>query len=115
KDAGLVEATVQFQQQLSVLVNDIFVMIVRDAERRMDKILDSCILDHETIPGFEDVHFQNEWRLFKSKKKSIETPLEKRMRPPSPKQRMKPSPRNVTSLLASTLFVLDLYDIHPVI
>lgn len=115
KDTGLVEATVEYQLKLSVLVNDIFVMIVRDAERRMDKVLDAAVLDHETIPGFEDVHFQNEWRLFKSKKKVVEEPPEKRLRPPSPKQRMKPSPRNITSLLSSTLFVLDLYDIHSVI
>ncbi|KAL7276799.1 hypothetical protein RUND412_000223 [Rhizina undulata] len=114
KDAGLVGATVQFQQQLSELVGEIFILILRDAERRMDKVLDNAMLEHETIPGFEDVAFQNEWRLFKPKKKDLE-PLEKRLRPPSPKQRAKPSPRNITSLLSSTLFVLDLYDIHSVI
>ncbi|KAI5797702.1 DIL domain-containing protein [Geopyxis carbonaria] len=116
KDSGLVGATINFQQQLSELINEIFILITRDAERRMDKVLDTAMLEHETIPGFEDVHFQNEWRLFKSKRKSPDPgPLEKRFRPPSPKQRAKPSPRNITSLLSSTLFVLDLYDIHSVI
>lgn len=116
KDAGLVNATIDFQQRISELINEIFILIVRDAERRIDKVFDQSLLDHETIPGFEDVHFQNEWRLFKSKKKTPDpAPLEKRFRPPSPKQRAKPSPRNVTSLLSSTLFVLDLYDIHSVI
>ncbi|CCX32256.1 DIL domain-containing protein [Pyronema domesticum] len=114
KDAGLVSATTQFQQQLSELINEIFVLIIRDAERRMDKVLDTAMLEHETIPGFEDVQFQNEWRLFKSKKKS-DMDTDKQMRPPSPKQRAKPAPRNITSLLSSTLFVLDLYDIHSVI
>lgn len=115
KDAGLVEATVQFQAQLSELINEIFILIVRDAERRLDKVLDAAMLDHETIPGFEDIAFQNEWRIFKRKAQVKEEPLEKRFRPPSPKQRAKPAPRNVTSLLSSTLFVLDLYDIHSVI
>lgn len=116
KDSGLVGATTNFQQQLSELINEIFILITRDAERRMDKVLDIAMLEHETIPGFEDVHFQNEWRLFKTKRKSPDLgPLEKRFRPPSPKQRAKPSPRNITSLLSSTLFVLDLYDIHSVI
>ncbi|KAK3344051.1 hypothetical protein B0T25DRAFT_593473 [Lasiosphaeria hispida] len=115
KDAGLVEATTEFQAQLAELVNEIFILIVRDAERRLDKVLDAAMLDHETIPGFEDITFQNEWKLFKRKKEVKEQPLEKRFRPPSPKQRAKPSPRNVTSLLSSTLFVLDLYDIHSVI
>ncbi|KAL2213803.1 DIL and ankyrin domain-containing protein [Sarocladium strictum] len=115
KDAGLVEATTEFQAQLAELVNEIFILIVRDAERRLDKVLDPAMLDHETIPGFEDITFQNEWKLFKRKQTVKEEPLEKRMRPPSPKQRAKPAPRNVTSLLSSTLFVLDLYDIHSVI
>ncbi|KAK2041162.1 hypothetical protein LZ31DRAFT_568178 [Colletotrichum somersetense] len=115
KDVGLVEATVEFQAQLSELINEIFILIVRDAERRLDKVLDAAMLDHETIPGFEDIAFQNEWRIFKRKAQVKEEPLEKRFRPPSPKQRAKPAPRNVTSLLSSTLFVLDLYDIHSVI
>ncbi|KAF3766108.1 hypothetical protein M406DRAFT_290475 [Cryphonectria parasitica EP155] len=115
KDAGLVEATVHFQAQLAELINEIFILIVRDAERRLDKVLDSAMLDHETIPGFEDITFQNEWKIFKTKKKVKEEPPERRYRPPSPKQRAKPAPRNVTSLLSSTLFVLDLYDVHSVI
>ncbi|OAQ73119.1 DIL and ankyrin domain-containing protein [Pochonia chlamydosporia 170] len=115
KDAGLVEATAEFQAHLAELINEIFILIVRDAERRLDKVLDAAMLDHETIPGFEDITFQNEWKLFKRKTTVKEEPLEKRFRPPSPKQRAKPAPRNVTSLLSSTLFVLDLYDIHSVI
>ncbi|TQV91221.1 DIL and Ankyrin domain-containing protein [Cordyceps javanica] len=115
KDAGLVEATSEFQTQLADLINEIFILIVRDAERRLDKVLDPAMLDHETIPGFEDITFQNEWKIFKRKATVKEEPLEKRYRPPSPKQRAKPSPRNVTSLLSSTVFVLDLYDVHSVI
>ncbi|CAK7236080.1 hypothetical protein SEUCBS140593_009498 [Sporothrix eucalyptigena] len=115
KDAGLVEATTEFQAQLAELINEIFILIVRDAERRLDKVLDAGMLDHEIIPGFEDITFQNEWKIFKRKKEVKEEPLERRMRPPSPKQRAKPAPRNVTSLLSSTLFVLDLYDVHSVI
>lgn len=115
KDGGLAESTTEFQLQLAELINEIFILIIRDAERRMDKVLDPAMLDHEIIPGFEDIHFQNEWKLFKRKAQVKEEPAEKRFRPPSPKQRAKPSPRNVTSLLSSTLFVLDLYDIHSVI
>ncbi|PHH71376.1 hypothetical protein CDD80_5317 [Ophiocordyceps camponoti-rufipedis] len=115
KDGGLVEATSEFQAQLAELINEIFILIVRDAERRLDKVLDAAMLDHETIPGFEDITFQNEWKLFKRKTTVREEPPEKRFRPPSPKRRAKPAPRNVTSLLSSTLFVLDLYDVHSVI
>jgi len=116
KDGGLSTSTPQFQLGLAELVNEIFVLITLDAERRMDKVLDTALLDHETIPGFEDVHFQNEWKIFrtKTKAKPLE-PLDKRFRPPSPKRRAQISPRNVTSLLSSTLFVLDLYEVHSVI
>lgn len=67
KDAGLVEATAEFQAQLAELINEIFILIVRDAERRLDKVLDAAMLDHETIPGFENITFQNEWKIFKRK------------------------------------------------
>lgn len=116
KDAGLVQATTEFQLQMAELINEIFILIIRDAERRMDKVLDAAMLDHETIPGFEDVHFQHEWKIFRAKTKAKPPePLEKRFRPPSPKRRAQISPRNINSLLSSTLFVLDLYDIHSVI
>ncbi|RKF65028.1 hypothetical protein OnM2_013001 [Erysiphe neolycopersici] len=115
KDGGLSESTKEFQFQLAELINEIFILIIRDAERRIDKTLDSSMLDHETIKGFEDIAFQHEWKIFKRKIQVKEEPAEKRFRPPSPKARSKPSPRNVTSLLSSTLFVLDLYDIHSVI
>ncbi|KAK6343226.1 hypothetical protein TWF730_010825 [Orbilia blumenaviensis] len=117
KDTGLVGSTVEFQVQLAELINEIYILIVRDAERRIDKVLDASMLDHETIPGFEEIHFQNEWRIFRSRKKvHPEPPMNvKRFRPPSPKRKAQPSPRMVTSLLSSTLFVLDLYDIHSVI
>lgn len=115
KDAGLVQATGRFQLELSELINEIFILIIRDAERRINKILESAMLDHETIPGLDDIAFQGEWKVFKSKSKTPDLPPEKRFRPPSPKRRAQTSPRNVTSLLSSTLFVLDLYDVHSVI
>lgn len=116
KDTGLTEATSHFQAQMAELIHEIYILIIRDAERRMEKVLDTAMLDHETIPGFEDIHFQNEWSFLRKKAKT-EAPesIEKRMRPPSPKRRAQVSPRNITSLLSSTLFVLDLYDIHSVI
>ena len=115
KDGGLVQATSKYQLELAELVNETFILIIRDAERRMNKILDVAMLDHETIPGLDDIAFQGEWKVFKSKSKMKDEPPEKRFRPPSPKRRAQTSPRNITSLLSSTLFVLDLYDVHSVI
>lgn len=115
KDAGLAQSTSKYQLELAELVNETFILIIRDAERRMNKVLDVAMLDHETIPGLDDIAFQGEWKVFKSKSKAKDEPPEKRFRPPSPKRRAQTSPRNITSLLSSTLFVLDLYDVHSVI
>lgn len=115
KDAGLVQSTTKFQLELAELINETFILIIRDAERRMNKILDVAMLDHETIPGLSDVEFQGEWKVFKSKTRVMDEDPDKRFRPPSPKRRAQVSPRNITSLLSSTLFVLDLYDVHSVI
>ena len=112
KDPGLMQATARWQAELAELVNETFILIIRDAERRMNKSLDSALLDYETIPGFDTIEFQGEFKLFKSKAKPVDEPG---LRPPSPKRRAQTSPRNITSLLSSVLFVLDLYDTHSVI
>ena len=112
KEAGLVGATTEVQVQLVELINEIFILIIRDAERRMDKVLKNAILDHETIP-FDHLEFAGEWNIFRSKNKAQPEPMS--YKPPPPNKRAQLSPRNVTSLLSSTLFVLDLYDIHSVI
>ena len=114
KDTGLVVSTTEFQLHLVELINEIFILLIRDAERRMDKVLDMAMLDHETIPGFEEVQFANDWNFLKSKKKV--QPVEPlAMKPQVSYAQTKPSPKNILSLLSSTLFVLDLYDIHSVI
>lgn len=116
KDANLIDATAKYQLALEEVIHEIFILIIRDAERRMDKTLDKAMLDFESIPGFEDVTFQNEWKIFRSRPKAkAPEPPEKRFRPPSPKRLAQTSPRNITSLLSSTQFVLELYDIHSVI
>ena len=112
KDSGLVGTTIEFQVQLVELINEIFILIIRDAERRMDKVLKGAVLDYETIP-FDHLEFAGEWNIFKPKNKVQSEPVS--YKPPPPNKRAHSSPRNVTSLLSSTLFVLDLYDIHSVI
>ena len=113
KDPGLMQVTNEFQAQLSELIHEIYILIIRDAERRMDKVLETAMLDHETIPGFEDVHFANEWNIFRKNKVQAPEPIS--VKPDLTNRRAQPSPRNITSLLSSTLFVLDLYDVHSVI
>lgn len=53
------------------LVNEIVVAIIRDVERRISKVLEVALLEHEAIPGFEDVRFEGEWNLIKTLKGSV--------------------------------------------
>lgn len=117
KDVGLLPASVQHQESISELVTDITVLISQDAERRLELVLNSSILDYQTIPGLDEIHYQSEWRIFRSSKKpkSHKEEMEEIYRPPTPKKKMLPSPRNVTSILSSVLFVMDLYEVHPII
>lgn len=117
KDVGLFPASVQHQEKLAELITDTTVLISQDAERRLELVLNASILDYQTIPGLDEIHFQSEWRIFRSNKKpkSHKEEMEETYRPPSPKRKMLPSPRNITSILSSVLFVTDLYEVHPII
>src|SRR5208282_2287657 len=78
--------------------------------------LDSAMLDNETIQGLDELTFGDEWRIFRSRHRNQpKSHGHQYQRPPSPRGRAEPSPRNVTSLLSSIQFILETYDIHPVI
>src|ERR1043165_8778991 len=140
KDTGLSIATIEYQLRISELLHEIYVLLVKDAQRRIDKVLEASMLEFDTIPGLDDVRFEGEWRVFKHFQRRSKSPVKSynptvnnlqsssSLRrsssasilpifrgPPSPRQRSAPSPRNVTSLLSSTLFVLQTYEIHPMI
>ncbi|KAN0063048.1 hypothetical protein ACQY0O_004211 [Thecaphora frezii] len=68
KDATLraSEAVGEYRTLLADLLNEIYVFIIRDAERRIDRALDPAILDHEAIPGFEEVRFEGEWKFMRT-------------------------------------------------
>ncbi|KAI5477084.1 DIL and Ankyrin domain containing protein [Pseudohyphozyma bogoriensis] len=131
KEPNLFVATAEYQVHLADLINEIFVFVIRDAERRIDRILEAAILEHEALPGFEDVQFEGDWssnrfvkKLTGRGKKSIpkSTSLRSLFAEASesgasssenPAPGAPATPRSVTSLLSSTLFILQLYEIPP--
>ncbi|KAG0086587.1 hypothetical protein BGZ92_008032 [Podila epicladia] len=170
KDPGLSLTTGFHQVKIEALILDMLQMLVMDAERRIDKILEPAMLDHDTIQGLDEVKFQSDWAFLwrgsislgskagakaaanatSSPATGATTPINKRAssplspssaatsvaggatspnprpltrtsstpvvpmlnRPPSPRQR-KISPRTITTMLSSLLFVMQTYDIHP--
>ncbi|KAI8351635.1 hypothetical protein B0O80DRAFT_455587 [Mortierella sp. GBAus27b] len=164
KDPGLREATDCQQFKIEAVLLDMVQMMILDAERRIDRILEPAMLDHDTIAGMEEVKFQSDWAFLwrsvgkgsnksnaNSASNSASNTISKRAssglspnpgspatfgsstpnstspsikprnlprtststtRPPSPRQR-RISPRTITTMLSSLLFVMQTYDIHP--
>ncbi|KAK0530520.1 hypothetical protein OC835_003988 [Tilletia horrida] len=51
-----------YQPLLRDMVDEIFVFVIREAERRVDKILDAAMLEHQSVPGLgDDIRFEGEW------------------------------------------------------
>lgn len=129
KEPNLFLATSEYQVHLSDLINEIFVFVIRDAERRIDRILEPAILEHEPLPGFKDLLFEGEWgsnqfmkkltgrgKKSMSKSASMKSLFEEASEsnsPPPPTLGGPATPRSITSLLSSTLFILQLYEIPP--
>lgn len=142
RDGKLADASSEYQLHLSDLINEIFVYVIRDTERRIDRTLDAAMLDYESLPGFDDIDFEGEgWSLVKTltgKRSRIFSakytpPPGSAFDPPSPNGSPSPtgsppkldskrlsrtasstpaSPRDITRILSATLFILNAYDVH---
>ncbi|KAG0327968.1 hypothetical protein BGZ99_006467 [Dissophora globulifera] len=168
KDPGLGLATDFHQLKIEAMLLDMIQMIVIDAERRIERILEPAMLDHDTIAGLDEVKFQSDWAFLwrgsmiktstksnnntnanntlsrrsssplspnpgltatfagptagssstspslkprRLTKTSSQTMVPLANRAPSPRQR-RISPRTITTMLSSLLFVMQTYDIH---
>ncbi|KAI8083136.1 uncharacterized protein BX664DRAFT_267646, partial [Halteromyces radiatus] len=124
KDTGLVVATAEHQLEISELVSETYVLLVTDSEKRMDRILEPSMLDHDLI-GADPVDFADDWQRFfrHEQHHSMDQPT-------SPMNSLSSfmsstsvtspscttlSPHSITSLLSSILYVLQSYEVHPTI
>lgn len=55
------------------LINETYVTVIRDTERRINRVLEAAMLEHESIPGFEDVRFEGEWKFIKTLTGSVKS------------------------------------------
>ena len=109
KDPGLQQSSAGAQLRLSELVSEAYVLLVRDAERRIEKTLEESILAYAAIDGLAEIEMSDEWRIFRRRKQDANGGTV------SPRRQRGPTPRNITSLLSSTEFILDAYQIHPLL
>ncbi|KAI9296780.1 hypothetical protein K502DRAFT_363859 [Neoconidiobolus thromboides FSU 785] len=140
KDSGLVSSTVEHQLALSELIHEIYQLLVRNIQSKLESELESCILECESIPGLNDES------KFKEKRKSFLssitssfndddeklanglTPLRKRL---SIRRRINnnnnqnnknnilnkkdSNPEKITSILSSALAILHSYQVHVIL
>ncbi|KAG2224986.1 hypothetical protein INT45_000107 [Circinella minor] len=139
KDSGLVVATAEHQLELSELICETYTLLIMDSEKRIDKILEPAMLEHEPIQGLtEQVDFADGWqRRFSFFYRRNSTRGKKNNsnnnnanssnnssnnnnsnNEPSSPSILSPrtlSPQSITSLLSSILYVLQSYEVHPAI
>ncbi|KAK4516734.1 uncharacterized protein ATC70_011712 [Mucor velutinosus] len=137
KDAGLVVATAEHQLEISELISEAYTLLVLDSEKRMDRILEPAMVEYEQLDGLEVVAFADDWHRFFRRSRSsppnrrslgntsimdsLSSPPSPQL-PPSQQQQQQQqqiratlSPQSITSLMTSILYVLQSYDVHPVI
>lgn len=127
KDTGLVVVTAEDQLKLSELISETYQSIITDTERRIEKILEPALLEHDQIPGMEEVNFADDWqRFFKRSSRKPSGGSEGLKRTSSILQAASSgkhasdtgrnlSPKAITTLLTSTLRGLQSYEVHPTI
>ncbi|KAI9141237.1 hypothetical protein BKA69DRAFT_1028789, partial [Paraphysoderma sedebokerense] len=130
KDSALVITTLGFQVQLNEMIQEIYQMLIRDAQNRLDAIIDESLLDHETIPGFDTIQFEKrkihpsivlkrrEERKISRLSSYFSSSSSASTSPSSAitsifKKKAPRTPRTITTILSSTLYVLQTFHIHP--
>lgn len=119
KDTGLVVATAEYQLAISELICETYNLLVFDSERRIAKILEPAMLEHEPIAGLADqVDFADDWHRFffrrNRNRRSMPPDISKKTNQISSSSRML-SPQSIISLLSSILYILQSYEVHPAI
>lgn len=139
KDVGLVVTTAEYQLEISELISEAYTYLVIDSERRLGRILEPSIIEFEQIDGLETVHFADDWHRFFRRNRistssnsvpgspnrrsfgntfdSVANTNQTTQKPSLQQQQIRASfsPQSMMSLLTSTLYVLQSYDVHPVI
>ncbi|ORZ11846.1 DIL domain-domain-containing protein [Absidia repens] len=121
-------------------------ILINDTNRRIEKVLGPAMLEHDEIPGMDQVKFTDDWQRFfrRNSRRSMVVPSGGALATQIKRQTSQPtnainttttsvttdsagtatktsinnsnvSPESITSLLSSTLFVLQSYDVHPAI
>lgn len=78
RDIGLERSTKQQQQRLADLMVDLYTLSIKDSERRLDKLIESALLDYEPIQDMLPVDFadSSDWSKFFQRRGSIRVSMD---------------------------------------
>lgn len=135
----MVSSTVEYQVRLFESVCEIYELLIKDVQRRLDLVISPALLFHESIP-LGEVKFEREKTrsifsaivpdspvlrpsttpsgrgVYRSKTVSMTYPRSNRRSSVLSRHSLASQPtgpRSVTALLSSTLFILQTYSVHP--
>ncbi|KAI8365134.1 hypothetical protein BD560DRAFT_402238 [Blakeslea trispora] len=115
KDTGLVVATAEYQLELSELISESYNFLVVDSENRLAHIFEAAMLKFEPIE-VEAVEFVDDWqRFFRRSRFSVSSAQRKSWSSQEMITKSLISPQSIVNLLTSILYVLQSYEVHPVI
>lgn len=106
KDTQVVIETAKYQVDISELVSEAYTCLIHDSEKRLEHIFESAILEYEQLDGLEMVHFADDWQRFFRRSSTVSR---------QSISELTCSPKTVTNLLSSILYVLQSYEVHPAI
>lgn len=128
KDAELVVATAEYQLRLSELISETYTFMVNDTGKRITKILESAMLEHDPIAGMmEEVDFVDDWQRFfrrSTNRRSIsgedtqqqeQQIMQRSSSLRSANALLNMSPKSITQLFSSTYYVFQSYEVHSTI
>ncbi|KAI0223137.1 hypothetical protein L0F63_005556, partial [Massospora cicadina] len=104
KDHSLCVASIEQQVILPEVIYDAYSAVVLGTQAKLEGLLVPCMLEHDIIPGLDQVQFKDR------KKAQIKGPA----RPSSPRQ-MPYSPRTLITLLDSLNHLFCTFQVHPAI
>jgi len=118
KDTELVVNTVEYQYEISELVNEYYINLIEHLEERLEDVIEPSLMQYNTIPGIEDIKFESSFsRLgrrmgFKAQLEKGNSRLPKKSTKISGSRLAQFSPQTVINILSSILRALRIYRVH---
>jgi len=118
KDTMLVSTTIEYQYEISELINEYYVNLIQHLEERLEDVIEPCLMQYNTIPGIENIKFESSFsRLgrrmgFKAQLEKGSSRLPKKTTKLSGARLAQYTPQTVINILSSILRVLRTYRVH---